>query len=311
MEPKIIKRYKIAKRMLIFWCLFIGIGAIGGSLCFLIKSDGSIMGMDKMLPYFQVLPFSKYLFQNYIFSGIALLIVNGLTNILASVLLIKNKRSGIVLGTIFGFTLMLWIVIQFIIFPFNFMSTIYFIFGICQLITGYACIVYYEQSKFTFNESEYKNIGKNKRELVVYYSRDGYTKKIAHELANEKGADILEIKTTEKTKGFLGFMWCGRFGVRRKCMSIDKHTVDLEKFDKVTICSPIWVFGISAPIRSFVTENIGKIKNVDYVFVHFMRAKFRKVADYLDKTLKTKRNSLTNICCRFGKIIKKSSDGDK
>lgn len=299
------KKYKTVKGILIFWCLFIGVGAIGGSLCFLIKPDGSIMGMDKMLPYFQVLPFSKYLFQNYIFSGISLLIVNGITNIIASILLFKNKKIGIVLGGFFGFTLMLWIIIQFIIFPFNFMSTIYFIFGICQLITGYICFVYRSQSEFSFDKNEYDNIAKTKKELVVYYSRDGYTKKVAYEIANQKGAEILEIVAKEKTQGFLGFMWCGRFGLGKLRMPIEDICAELESYEKVTICSPIWVFDICSPIRTFAKENSNKIKRVDYVFVHFMKAKFKKSAKNLDKLLGVTHEKLVNICCRFGKIVKR------
>ena len=82
------------------------------------------------------------MFKNYIFPGIALLVVNGLTNLLAVYLIMKNKKKDIILGTIFGFTLMLWITIQFIIFPFNIMSTSYFIFGLLQLITGYMTYVF-------------------------------------------------------------------------------------------------------------------------------------------------------------------------
>lgn len=71
-------RYQTARKWLIFWTLFIGIGAVAGAACMLIEPSGSIMGMDAMLPYFQVLPFASVLFQNFTFSGIALLIVNGL-----------------------------------------------------------------------------------------------------------------------------------------------------------------------------------------------------------------------------------------
>ena len=49
-----------------------------------------------------------------------------------------NIVAGVVLGGVFGVTLMLWICIQFYIFPLNFMSTLYFLFGLCQAATGYA-----------------------------------------------------------------------------------------------------------------------------------------------------------------------------
>lgn len=120
------------KRILLLWTLFIGLGAVYGSSLMFIDPSGSLLHMDSLLPYFQVLPFSKYLFQDYLFSGFALLIVNGLSNLTAAYLLIKNKRTGIILGMIFGATLMLWICIQFIIFPFNMMPTSYFIFGFCR-----------------------------------------------------------------------------------------------------------------------------------------------------------------------------------
>ena len=50
---------------------------------------------------------------------------------------IKNKKIGIILGTIIGFTLMLWITIQFIILPLNILSITYFIIGLIQLLTSY------------------------------------------------------------------------------------------------------------------------------------------------------------------------------
>lgn len=138
-------RYNKTRKALIFWCLFIGIGAVAGATGMLVDPTGKVMGMDALLPYFSVLPFADILFQNYIFAGISLLIVNGITNIIASILLLKKKKLGIILGGIWGVTLMLWIVIQFIIFPMNFMSTIYFIFGFIQAITGYMCYVFYKQ----------------------------------------------------------------------------------------------------------------------------------------------------------------------
>lgn len=131
------KRYDTARRWLIFWTLFIGVGAVAGGLSMILDPSGKTLHMDGMLPYFQVLPFAKALFQDFLFSGFALLIVNGLTNLTAAVLLLRRKKLGVILGGVFGVTLMLWICIQFYMFPLNFMSTAYFIFGLCQALTGY------------------------------------------------------------------------------------------------------------------------------------------------------------------------------
>ncbi len=126
-----------ARKWLIFWTLFIGIGAVAGGLGMILDPTGRALHMDGMLPYFRVLPLADVLFQDFLFSGFALLIVNGLTNLTAAILLLRKKKAGVILGGIFGVTLMLWICIQFYMFPLNFMSTIYFVFGFCQAVTGY------------------------------------------------------------------------------------------------------------------------------------------------------------------------------
>lgn len=48
-------RYKRVKRILEFWCLFIGIGSLYGSINMLIDPTGKSLGMDGMLKYFSVL----------------------------------------------------------------------------------------------------------------------------------------------------------------------------------------------------------------------------------------------------------------
>ena len=297
-------RYNITKKFLIFWCLFIGIGAVYGSTCMFIDPTGKLLQMNALLPYFKVLPFSDVLFQNYIFSGIALLVVNGISNLVAAYLLIKNKKFGIILGTLFGFTLILWIIIQFIIFPTNILSTTYFILGIIQLITGYMTYVFYMQEQFNIDFKKYKNIGKNKEVVVVYFSRMGYTKKIAYEEAEKLGARIVEIIAKEKTENTSGFWWCGRYGMHKWNMPIEDIGEDLREYKKVIIVSPIWVFSIAAPIREFVHKYSKDINNVEYIFTHFMNATFEHEADEIDKILNKRRKKFTSICVRLGNVKK-------
>lgn len=298
-------RYKKTKPFLIFWCLFVGIGALIGSLGMFFDPTGKLLGMDQMLPYFKVLPLSNILFKNYLFSGIALLIVNGISNFIAAYYLLKNKKIGIILGGTFGFTLMLWTTIQFIIFPPNFLSTIFFIIGLIQLLTGYMTYVFYTQEHFQFDQSIYKNIGKNKDNIVVYFSRMGYTKKIAYEEANRVGATILELKAKEKVENTTGFWWCGRFGMLKIGMPIKNINIDLKKYKKVIIVSPIWVFNISAPIREFCTKYKDVIASHDIILTHFMENRFKNAKEEIDTILGQKSKNFTSICIRFGKIKKK------
>lgn len=294
-------RYQKARKCLIFWCLFVGIGAVVGSVSMLWAPDGSILHMQGMLPYFQVLPFAKYLFQDYIFSGCALLIVNGLTNLTAAVLLLRQRKSGILLGGIFGITLMLWICIQFCIFPVNVLSTSYFIFGLIQAGTGYAAWVFYQQEQYQVTEKDYPKIGTNPKELVVYFSRMGYTKRAALEKANQSGALLYEIVSTERTGGTLGFWWCGRYGMHGWSMPIEEVSIPLDQFEKVTICSPIWVFGLAAPVRRFCELASGKIKRVDYVLVHHQKNRYENALAEMDQKLGIHYEHAESICCRLGR----------
>ena len=264
-------RYETARRILVFWTLFIGIGAVGGAAMMLLDPSGKTMGMDGMLPYFQVLPFAEVVFQDLAFSGIALFIVNGLTNLAAAGLLLARKKAGVVLGGIFGVTLMLWICIQFYIFPPNFMSTIYFIFGFCQAAAGYAAWVFRRQESFTVNMADYPHIGSDPTRLVAYFSRMGYGKKLACEEAERTGAALYEGRSSERTEGTLGFWWCG-----------------------------IWVFALAAPMRSFCQAAAGKIREVDYILVHHTGGRYQNTAEEMDALLGIRHTGLRSYRCRMG-----------
>ena len=303
-NEKTYSRYRPARRALLFWTIFIGIGAVAGSSAMLIDPSGGLMSMDAMLPYFQKLPFAEIVFQDFIFSGISLLIVNGISNLTAAALLIANKRIGAVLGGVFGITLMLWICIQFYMFPLNFMSTAYFIFGFIQAITGYMTVVFYDQEHFTVSESDYPNIGSDPTKLVVYFSRMGYTKKRALEAADRTGAAIYEVRAAERTSGTLGFWWCGRYGMHRWAMPIEDIGVQLEKYDHVTVCSPVWVFNLCAPMREFCKKASGRIRSADYILVHHQKSLYANAADEMDRLLGLKTPPAVSVCCREGRYLK-------
>ena len=293
-------RFECARKWLIFWTLFIGFGAVFGAGCMLLDPIGRFMGMDAMLPYFQKLPFAEIVFQDFTFSGWALLIVNGISNLTAAALLFARKKSGIILGGVFGVTLMLWICIQFYMFPLNFMSTAYFFFGLAQAATGCASLIFKKQESFFVNPAYYPNIGKNKKRLVVYFSRMGYVRKKAFEEANHTGAEIYEIKSTEKTEGTLGFWWCGRFGMHRWAMPIENISVNLSDYEHITICSPIWVFALAAPMRTFCKKAAGKIKEADYILVHHTGGRYENAAEEMDRLLGIRRTGLKSYRCHAG-----------
>jgi hypothetical protein len=142
---------KRLRNIQLFWGFFIGIGAYAGACGMISDTTGVALGLAEWLHFFQKLPFSEIFFQDFLFPGIALLVVNGLTNTISVILIFSRSKYAAFSGMICGIILMLWIAIQFYVFPLNFMSTLYFVFAILQTVNGYMYI------------KQYKGISKNKR----------------------------------------------------------------------------------------------------------------------------------------------------
>ena len=216
-------------------------------------------------------------------------------------LLLARKKAGVILGGVFGVTLMLWICIQFYMFPLNFMSTSFFVFGLAQAATGWAAWVFMRQEAFSVNLADYPHVGANPRRLVVYFSRMGYGKRLAYEEAERTGAEIYELRSTERTAGTLGFWWCGRYAMHRWDMPIEPVTVDLTRYEHVTICTPIWVFALAAPVRAFCRQSAGKIRAYDAIVVHHQNSVYENAVQEMDALLGIRHDGLRSVRCREGR----------
>ena len=152
-------------------------------------------------------------------------------------------------------------------------------------------------------QDDVPDIGTNPDRLVVCFSRMGYTKKLALEEAGRTGAAFYEIKSTERAEGTLGFWWCGRYGMHRWPMPVEPIAVDLDSFAHVTICAPIWVFHLAAPVRAFCQAARGKIKEADYILVHHQKAGYQNAADEMDSLLGLEGSTAVSVCCRQGRYL--------
>lgn len=132
-------KIKVVQNIAIFWAYFIGIGAVIGSLMMFVDPSGKLWDMEPMLPLLRDgLPMFKGLLNNFIASGVVLLLVNGLTNFV-SILLIHHKSPLATLSSmICGIILMGWTLFEMYIFrdivP---IIIIYFLFGLLQMLTGF------------------------------------------------------------------------------------------------------------------------------------------------------------------------------
>ena len=120
-----------------FMTLFIGIGAVVGALMMWIDPSGQKWGMEPLLEMLRAkMPWPDVFFKNFIPSGFVLLAVNGLTQFLAAILLFKKHRLAPYAVLACGIILMLWIVLEWWVWGFNFMSNIYFVFGLVEAVAA-------------------------------------------------------------------------------------------------------------------------------------------------------------------------------
>ena len=52
-------------------------------------------------------------------------------------------------------------------------------------IAGYIAFVFYSQETMTIRKEDYPGIGRRGKDLVVFFSRLGYTRKIAYQLPTQ------------------------------------------------------------------------------------------------------------------------------
>ena len=97
-----------------------------------------------------------------------------------------------------------------------------------------------------------------KKMLIVYYSwSNENTKRIAEQLANETGADIARIETTEPYKGtHEDVVNQGKREVEAGFMPrINSLSVNLADYEVIAIGTPTWWYTMAPALLTFLTEN--------------------------------------------------------
>jgi len=91
--------------------------------------------------------------------------------------------------------------------------------------------------------------------LIIHYSRSGKTKLISETLANNIGADILEIRDSKDRSGLWGFIISGLDAFRHVHTPIEPENPDLTPYSVVIIATPIWSWNVSTPIHTLFERN--------------------------------------------------------
>lgn len=105
--------------------------------------------------------------------------------------------------------------------------------------------------------------------LVIYYSRTGNTRKVAEAIASALRAraevDVEELKDLEKRKlGFIGFMAAGRDALLKRNTPIEPVQADTEAYDVVIVGTPVWAWGMTSAVRTFLDERAKGFKRTAF-----------------------------------------------
>jgi flavodoxin len=100
--------------------------------------------------------------------------------------------------------------------------------------------------------------------LVVFYSRDGTTRKAAQAIADALKCGIEEIIDTRKRHGFIGYMRCGFEARFKKLTVLEETKKDPTTYDLIIIGTPIWASSVSSPVRTYIVRHKDCFRSVAF-----------------------------------------------
>jgi len=96
--------------------------------------------------------------------------------------------------------------------------------------------------------------------LIVFYSRTGCTRRAAHELAAQLGADTEELREAADRSGPGGYLLAGRDAMQKRPAVLQPTTRQPGDYDLVIIGTPVWAFTMCPAIRTWLSRESGRMR---------------------------------------------------
>ena len=91
--------------------------------------------------------------------------------------------------------------------------------------------------------------------LVVYFSRTGYTRRVAEQIALAAGADCEPIRERSARTGFLGYWRSAREALRKSAIDIEPASANPRDYALVVLGTPVWAGNIASPVRAYIAAH--------------------------------------------------------
>lgn len=105
------------------------------------------------------------------------------------------------------------------------------------------------------------------RTLVVYFTGGNVSEAVAADLAVLYGADIERIVELRDRKGFFGYMGAGKDATFGIATPIAAPSHDPAAYDTVIVCTPVWSWSLSPPVRSWLRMFKGRLPKAAFATI--------------------------------------------
>lgn len=95
---------------------------------------------------------------------------------------------------------------------------------------------------------------KHPKTLVVFFSRSGHTRRVAHSLAQHLNADLEELSCVQSRGGPVGYAQSAIEALLTLAPAIERTHHDGSGHELVVIGTPIWFWSLSSPIRTWLLQ---------------------------------------------------------
>lgn len=100
--------------------------------------------------------------------------------------------------------------------------------------------------------------------LVVYFSRTGYTEKLADRVAERCGAEVEAIREPRSRLGLLAYIRSAREALNGRPATIRPLLHDPGDYDLVLFGTPVWAGHVSSPIRACLDAYKSSLRRVAF-----------------------------------------------
>ena len=91
--------------------------------------------------------------------------------------------------------------------------------------------------------------------LLAFYSRTGYTRRVAEQIAKRLDCDLCDIQERHPRSGWSGYLRSGFETLTGRLPALQEHGHDPSRYALVVVGTPVWIGRAASPVRAFLAHH--------------------------------------------------------